>query len=215
MLETASNPGKISSRPMLGISPSDWEEANEVLGPPDAAVVLAAILQRSSLINSAGGYLRNLTEKARGGGLLPSADAHGLDSRQSAEWLSKNASVISWSRPGSGSIDIIVSRTMAEVQKRVQVIPRHSLPPRGIRPCRISRKRERRFGKSGPWQIGPTARFVKNRTPRGSQAPRRASTLQLDEDGRAWSRRDDLFSPDRRLRRNQRRSHHVAPMAEA
>jgi replication initiation protein RepC len=67
MLETASNPGKISSRPMLGISPSDWEEANEVLGPPDAAVVLAAILQRSSLINSAGGYLRNLTEKARAG----------------------------------------------------------------------------------------------------------------------------------------------------
>jgi len=30
-------------------------------------VVLAAILQRSSLINNAGGYLRNLTEKARGG----------------------------------------------------------------------------------------------------------------------------------------------------
>jgi replication initiation protein RepC len=30
-------------------------------------VVLAAILQRSSLINSAGGYLRNLTEKARAG----------------------------------------------------------------------------------------------------------------------------------------------------
>src|ERR1700724_562183 len=29
------------------------------------------------------------------------------------------------------------------------------------------------------------------------QAPRRASTLQLDEDGRAWSRRDDLSSPDR------------------
>ena len=54
-------------RPMLGISPSAWEEANEVLGPHDAAVVLAAILQRSSLINSAGGYLRNLTEKARAG----------------------------------------------------------------------------------------------------------------------------------------------------
>ena len=47
------------------------------------------------------------------------------------------------------------------------------------------------------------------------QASRRASTLQPDEDGRAWSRRDDLFSPDRCLRRNQRRRHHVAPMAEA
>jgi replication initiation protein RepC len=56
-----------SVRPMLGISPSAWEEANEVLGPNDAAVVLAAILQRSSAIASAGGYLRNLTGKARAG----------------------------------------------------------------------------------------------------------------------------------------------------
>jgi len=56
-----------SVRPWLGISPSAWEEAIEAFGPEDAAVVLAAILQRSSLINSAGGYLRNLTEKARGG----------------------------------------------------------------------------------------------------------------------------------------------------
>ncbi|HUZ90643.1 MAG TPA: plasmid replication protein RepC [Methylocella sp.] len=56
-----------SVRPWLGISPSAWEEAIETFGPEDAAVVLAAILQRSSLINSAGGYLRNLTEKARAG----------------------------------------------------------------------------------------------------------------------------------------------------
>ena len=56
-----------SVRPMLGISPSAWEEANEVLGPNDAAVVLAAILQRSSVIASAGGYLRSLTGKARAG----------------------------------------------------------------------------------------------------------------------------------------------------
>ncbi|MGO9720018.1 MAG: plasmid replication protein RepC [Methylocella sp.] len=54
-------------RPWLGISPSAWEDAIEAFGPEDAAVVLAAILQRSSLINSAGGYLRNLTEKARAG----------------------------------------------------------------------------------------------------------------------------------------------------
>ena len=56
-----------SVRPWLGISPSAWEEAIEAFGPEDAAVVLAAILQRSSLINSAGGYLRKLTEKARAG----------------------------------------------------------------------------------------------------------------------------------------------------
>lgn len=54
-------------RPFLGISPSAWEEAKEVLGPEDAAVVVAAILQRVSAIKSAGGYLRSLTEKARAG----------------------------------------------------------------------------------------------------------------------------------------------------
>jgi len=54
-------------RPWLGISESAWEEAIEAFGPEDAAVVVAAILQRSSRINSAGGYLRNLTEKARAG----------------------------------------------------------------------------------------------------------------------------------------------------
>jgi replication initiation protein RepC len=54
-------------RPFLGISPSAWEEAKEVLGPEDAAVVVAAILQRASAIKSAGGYLRSLTEKARVG----------------------------------------------------------------------------------------------------------------------------------------------------
>jgi replication initiation protein RepC len=54
-------------RSILGISPSAWEDANEVLGPEDAAVVVAAILQRSDAIKSAGGYLRSLTEKARAG----------------------------------------------------------------------------------------------------------------------------------------------------
>jgi len=53
--------------PLARHQPSAWEEAIEAFGPEDAAVVLAAILQRSSLINSAGGYLRNLTEKARAG----------------------------------------------------------------------------------------------------------------------------------------------------
>jgi len=54
-------------RPWLRIITSAWEEAIETFGPEDAAVVLAAILQRSSLINSVGGYLRTLTEKVRAG----------------------------------------------------------------------------------------------------------------------------------------------------
>jgi replication initiation protein RepC len=51
-------------RPMLGISPSAWEEARTVMGEVEAAVVVACLLQRSSTIQSAGGYLRELTRKA-------------------------------------------------------------------------------------------------------------------------------------------------------
>jgi replication initiation protein RepC len=54
-------------RPMLGISPSAWEEAQAVMGDTRAAIVLACLLQRSSAIQSAGGYLRELTRKARAG----------------------------------------------------------------------------------------------------------------------------------------------------
>ena len=54
-------------RPMLGISPSAWEEAQAVLGETNAAIVVAAILQRGAVISSAGGYLRGLTQKAEAG----------------------------------------------------------------------------------------------------------------------------------------------------
>ena len=54
-------------RSALGISPSAWEDARTVLGDEVAAVVVAAILQRGEAIKSPGGYLRSLTEKARGG----------------------------------------------------------------------------------------------------------------------------------------------------
>ena len=54
-------------RPVLGISPSAWLEAREVMGPENAAVTLAAIQQREDRISSSGGYLRSLTERARDG----------------------------------------------------------------------------------------------------------------------------------------------------
>jgi replication initiation protein RepC len=54
-------------RPMLGISPSAWEEARAVLGEVQASVVVAAILQRQAMIASAGGYLRSLTRRAEKG----------------------------------------------------------------------------------------------------------------------------------------------------
>ncbi|MEZ5901635.1 MAG: plasmid replication protein RepC [Hyphomicrobiaceae bacterium] len=55
------------ARPMLGVSPSAWQEACEAMGEMQAAITLAAILQRADQINSAGGYLRSLTDKAREG----------------------------------------------------------------------------------------------------------------------------------------------------
>lgn len=55
------------ARPMLGISPSAWREACDVLGEQHAAITLAAIYQRADQIGSAGGYLRSLTDRAREG----------------------------------------------------------------------------------------------------------------------------------------------------
>lgn len=54
-------------RPMLGISPSAYEEAVRTLGALNAATMVAAILQRSDSIRSPGGYLRSLTRKAERG----------------------------------------------------------------------------------------------------------------------------------------------------
>ncbi|WP_445928539.1 plasmid replication protein RepC [Methylocystis sp. IM4] len=54
-------------RSALGVSPDAWAQALEVLGEHDAAIIVAAILQRGEEIRSAGGYLRALTEKARAG----------------------------------------------------------------------------------------------------------------------------------------------------
>lgn len=54
-------------RGYLGISLSAYEEALDVFGQEHTAIVIACILQRAQSINSAGGYLRALTEKARAG----------------------------------------------------------------------------------------------------------------------------------------------------
>lgn len=54
-------------RSMLGVSPSAYQEACEVMGPENAAATIACILERAGQINSAGGYLRDLTGKASRG----------------------------------------------------------------------------------------------------------------------------------------------------
>ncbi|SCY85032.1 plasmid replication protein RepC [Rhizobium sp. NFACC06-2] len=54
-------------RSMLGVSPSAYEEACNVMGPENAAVAMACILERSNFITSAGGYLRDLTRRSERG----------------------------------------------------------------------------------------------------------------------------------------------------
>lgn len=54
-------------RATLGISPSAWEEACVTLGKVQASIVIAVMLKKADAIRSAGGYLRQLTRKAREG----------------------------------------------------------------------------------------------------------------------------------------------------
>jgi replication initiation protein RepC len=54
-------------RSMLGVSPSAYQEACEVMGPENAAVTMACILERVGHINSPGGYLRDLSARAKRG----------------------------------------------------------------------------------------------------------------------------------------------------
>ena len=54
-------------RSTLGVSPSAYERACNVMGPENAATIIACILERAGHINSPGGYLRDLTAKAERG----------------------------------------------------------------------------------------------------------------------------------------------------
>ena len=77
-------------RSMLGVSASAYEEACEIMGPENAATVMACVLERSGHINSAGGYLRDLTRRAERGEfaigpmLMALARANGGAERRSA-----------------------------------------------------------------------------------------------------------------------------------
>ncbi|WP_117196096.1 plasmid replication protein RepC [Rhizobium terrae] len=50
-------------RSTLGVSPSAYQDACDVMGPENAAVAIACILERAGFINNAGGYLRDLTRR--------------------------------------------------------------------------------------------------------------------------------------------------------
>ena len=54
-------------RPMLGISPSAWQDATDAMGELQAAVAVGCILQKGAAVRSPGGYLRELTRRAAAG----------------------------------------------------------------------------------------------------------------------------------------------------
>ncbi|MGF9566842.1 plasmid replication protein RepC [Neorhizobium sp. BT27B] len=54
-------------RSALDISPSAYQHACEVMGPENAAIAVACMLERANLINSPGGYLRDLTRRSEQG----------------------------------------------------------------------------------------------------------------------------------------------------
>lgn len=54
-------------RSMLGVSPSAYQDACEIMGPENAAVAMACVLERAGHITSPGGYLRDLTRRSEKG----------------------------------------------------------------------------------------------------------------------------------------------------
>lgn len=71
-------------RPMMGISPSAWDAACDAMGHAEAAVVVAAMLERFSDIHSPGGYLRRLTQKAENNSFSCGPMVMALQRRQAA-----------------------------------------------------------------------------------------------------------------------------------
>ncbi len=77
-------------RTMLGVSPSAYQDACDIMGPENAAVAMACILERGGHITSAGGYLRDLTRRSEKGEfslgpmLMALLRAHEPQRRQSA-----------------------------------------------------------------------------------------------------------------------------------
>ncbi|MEO3999343.1 plasmid replication protein RepC [Mesorhizobium sp. CAU 1732] len=71
-------------RSMLGISPDAWQRARTAMGEINAAITVAAILERAEMIRSPGGYLRALTERAELGQFSPKPMLAALEKSEDA-----------------------------------------------------------------------------------------------------------------------------------
>lgn len=84
-------------RSMLGVSPSAYQDACETLGSENAAIAMACILERVNFINSAGGYLRDLTRRSERGEfslgpmIMALLKTNGQDSLKAGQALQRRA----------------------------------------------------------------------------------------------------------------------------
>ena len=117
-------------RSMLGVSPSAYQDACDAMGPENAAATMACILERAAHINSAGGYLRNLTTKAQRGEfslgpmLMALMRANGASKLRSAGGAIRNVRSGSESRRATPA---------TERTQRVEVCRSSQLPERARR----------------------------------------------------------------------------------
>ena len=100
------------ARASLGVSPSAWREACEVMGEGQAAITVAAILQRAGEISSHGGYLRSLTDRARDGKFSTWPMIMALLNAR----MERNKAAVQGGNDGSG--DLPISSALAENLKR-------------------------------------------------------------------------------------------------
>ena len=70
--------------PMMGISPDVWDTARRDMGPEEAAVVVAAMLERFGEIRSPGAYLRTLSRRAADGAFSSAPMVMALSRREAA-----------------------------------------------------------------------------------------------------------------------------------
>ena len=107
-------------RPMLGISPSAWEEAQAVMGEVQAAVVVAAILQRGAAISQRRRLYPRPDGKGEGRAVLARSDADGADRQTKARQE---------------------ARMNRAAPVRICAAPARSITRPGARPCRGAGRR--------------------------------------------------------------------------
>jgi replication initiation protein RepC len=120
-------------RSMLGVSPSAYQHACSIMGPENAAAVMACILERGGHINSAGGYLRDLTRRTE-------RNEFALGPMLMALLRGNGTAAGRVSRPGAERADCDPAERREFALLSSAPVPSPSVRERAVRlePCRVS-----------------------------------------------------------------------------